>query len=115
MAPQTEETIDDPEAERRRFRGFALLVGAGWLSTNVGYSIADLPMRFTLIEHMHLGPKAVASFFFWTQATNYIKPLAGTLTDYVPLFGTRRRWYLLLSLLACGSMWLLLGIVPQNV
>jgi predicted MFS family arabinose efflux permease len=100
--------------EKDRFRGFALIVGAGWLSTNIGYSISDLPMRFMLKDHMHLGPEAVAAFFFWTQATNYIKPIAGVLTDYVPLLGTRRRHYLLLSLLACGSMWLLLGVVPQT-
>lgn len=112
--PQIGDEASKVDAERQRFRGFALLVGAGWLSTNIGYSITDLPMRFALKDQMHLGPAAVASFFFWTQATNYIKPIAGVFTDYVPLFGTRRRHYLLISLLACGFMWLLLGVVPQT-
>src|SRR5438876_6924421 len=96
------------------FRRFWLLIGAGWLSTNLGYSIADLPFKTLLKERLLLAPESVALFFALTQSSNYIKPLAGILTDAIPLFGTRRRHYLLLSLAACGIMWLILGLVPPK-
>jgi len=94
------------------YRRFWLLLGAGWLLPILGYNIADLPMRFFLKEQMGLDAQAAAAFFAITQFTNYIKPAAGVVTDCVPLFGTRRRHYLLISLAACGLMWLLLAVVP---
>ena len=57
-----------------------LLIGAGWLGTNLGYSIADLPLRFLLKDQLHLQATGVAAFFAIAHFTNYIKPLAGILT-----------------------------------
>src|SRR5438445_13026059 len=71
------EELELSETRARRFRAFWFLIGAGWLSTNVGYSITDLPMKFALKDGMHQSAQAVSFFFFVTQATNYIKPLAG--------------------------------------
>src|SRR5205814_625363 len=114
-------TIEAPaEAEGARvrdavgLRAFALLVGAGWLSTNLGYSIADLPLKFLLKDQLLLTPAAVSAFFAISQFTNYIKPLAGILTDALPFLGTRRRHYLLFSLAICGLMWLVLPFVPRT-
>ncbi len=44
----------------------------------------------------------------------YCKPLSGILSDSVPLWGTRRRHYLLLSSLGGGLLWVLLAFVPQR-
>jgi Na+/melibiose symporter-like transporter len=60
-----------------------------------------------------LNAEAVALFFVIGQFTNYIKPLAGICTDAIPLFGTRRRHYLLISLAACGAMWLAIAVIPN--
>src|SRR5688500_9996474 len=90
--------------EEREYRRFARLVGMGWLFTILGYGIADLPLRFLLKDDLRMGPEAVALFLAIGHFTNYIKPLAGVLTDAVPIFGTRRRHYLLLSLFACGLL-----------
>jgi Na+/melibiose symporter-like transporter len=100
--------------KEREFQRFAMLLGTGWISTNIGYSIADLPVKFMLKDQLHCDAKAVAAYFAIGEFTNYIKPLAGILTDSVPLFGTRRRYYLLLSLLACGLMWLVYGMMPRR-
>ena len=102
------------EQRRRAFLSFWFLIGAGWLSTNIGYALSDIPMRTILMERMHLDSAGSAGFFALTQCTNYIKPIAGVFTDYIPLFGTRRRHYLLISLTACGLMWLVLGAVPKT-
>jgi hypothetical protein len=56
----------------------------------------------------------VVSLRFGRVPRRYLKPLAGILSDSVPLFGTRRRHYLLLSVGAAGVLWLLLGIVPKT-
>jgi predicted MFS family arabinose efflux permease len=108
------ETGKPADARARAFRAFALLIGAGWLGTNLGYSIADLPLRFVLMDQLKLDAAAVSAFFAISQFTNYIKPLAGILTDAIPLFGTRRRHYLLGSLTACGLMWIILSLVPAT-
>lgn len=112
--PDISETLGDSNPWGRQYSRFALLVGAGWLSTNIGYSIAELPMKFLLKDRLHQNAEAVALFFAVSQFTNYIKPVAGVLTDAIPLFGTRRRHYLLLSLSICGLMWLVMGIIPQT-
>src|SRR5689334_426323 len=88
---------------RQQTLGFlSLVLLLGWLGTNLGYSIADLPFRFLLKDRLHLSASQMSGFMALAIFTNYIKPLAGILTDSVPLFGTRRRHYLLFSLGLCG-------------
>src|SRR5262245_4679532 len=91
-----------------------LLIGAGWLGTNLGYAISDLPLKFVLLEQLGLSATAVAAFMSLTPSTNYIKAFAGILTDAIPFRGTRRRCYLLLGLTVCGVMWLILPWVPRT-
>jgi MFS family permease len=56
----------------------------------------------------------MAAFFFWCALAWYLKPIAGILTDAFPLFGTRRRHYLLFSsALACAS-WIGMTFVPHT-
>ncbi len=112
-APETplEQALERTEQEYRRFW---LVIGAGWLLTNVAYSITNLPMRFVLMDQFKLSAAGVAWFLFVTQFTNYIKPLAGFLSDAIPFLGTHRRHYLLVGLTACGAMWLILGVVPRS-
>ncbi len=102
------------EPNRRLLPFLSLALALSWLGTNLGYSIADLPFRFVLKEQLHLTPRAISAFLALAIFTNYIKPLAGILTDSVPLFGTRRRYYLLFSLALCGVGWLLLSLVPRR-
>ena len=92
----------------------AMLLAVGWLGTNLALSIFDLPMKFLLKDQLHLTPPMVAAFFALGNFTNYIKPLAGILTDSVPFLGTRRRHYLLLGIGGGGVFWVLLGLVPRT-
>jgi predicted MFS family arabinose efflux permease len=98
----------------RELRRMSFLMALGWLGTNLGIAVADLPLKFLLKDDLHLTPQAIAGFFALGAFTNYIKPIAGLLTDSIPLFGTRRRHYLLLSLLGSGLLWLLLSAVPRT-
>lgn len=92
----------------------ALLLAVGWALTNIAYAIYDLPLKFVLKDELHLNAQRISAFFALGVFSNYVKPLAGVLTDSVPLFGTRRRHYLLCSLFMCGAGWLVLGIVPRR-
>ncbi len=56
----------------------------------------------------------MAGFFALAALAWYLKPLAGVVSDSMPLFGTRRRSYLLLSALLGGACWLLMAVVGQQ-
>src|SRR5205807_5605718 len=111
--PTRETSLEDaPPAPG--FRQMALLLAVGWALTNIAYAIYDLPLKFVLKDELHLDAQKISLFFALGVFSNYVKPLAGILTDSVPLFGTRRRHYLLFSLFLCGTGWLVLGIVPRR-
>ena len=95
-------------------RSLAMLLATGWLVTNLALSIADLPLKYLLKDRLGLDAATVAAFFALGNFTNYIKPVAGVLTDSIPFLGTRRRHYLLLGVGGGGIFWLLLGIVPRT-
>ena len=56
----------------------------------------------------------MASFFFWCGLAWYAKPFAGILTDAFPLFGTRRRHYLLVSSALASASWIGMNFVPHK-
>lgn len=96
------------------FQKMALLLALGWSLTNIAYAIYDLPLKLVLKKELLLNPQQLSGFIALGVISNYFKPFAGILIDSVPLFGTRRRWYLLCSLFLCGVGWLVLGIVPRQ-
>ena len=96
---------------------WALIIGAGILATSlpqIADSRLDLPLKNVLTQELHLGLKDVTDFFVFATFPWYVKPIAGLLSDTVPLFGTRRRYYLILSSVSAAIMWLLLGAVPRS-
>lgn len=92
----------------------ALLIAIGWLGTALSLQITQLPFKFLLKEELHLQADVAAAFFVFANFPIYIKPFAGILSDAVPLFGTRRKSYLILSLVMAGALWLALSLVPRT-
>jgi Na+/melibiose symporter-like transporter len=103
-----------PGDDAGEFQRRALVIAIGWLATNLGLQIATLPLKFVLKDEVHLSAAVLSSFFAIGNFSNYVKPLAGVMTDSIPLCGTRRRHYLLFSLLATGVFWILLSLVPRT-
>ena len=93
-----------------------LLIGVSlFVSTFVSDGkLAHLPLQFLLKDRLHVGPEAMAQFFAAAGLGWYFKPVAGLLCDAVPLWGSRRRSYLMLSGLGGGLLWAALGIVPHR-
>ena len=103
------------EAERSELVRWAILVGAGVFATTFAQpAVLKLPLQYLLKSDLHVSRDAMAAFFAVGALAWYFKPLAGILSDSVPLFGTRRRHYLLLSGVAAGGLWLLIGLVPRT-
>jgi hypothetical protein len=56
----------------------------------------------------------VAVFFFWATFAWTLKPLAGILTDAFPLFGTRRRHYMMLGAALAAVAWAMMGALADD-
>lgn len=98
----------------------ALIVGLGWFFTNVALSVMELPLKFLLKDQVAykgrigLSTQDVALFIAIATFSNYVKPIFGLLTDSVPLFGTRRKGYLLVGLALAGIGYLVLPWSPRQ-
>ena len=98
------------------FRAAVGVIAAGLFVSGLGWPglLARLPLSLFLKNQLQLPAPQVAAF--WAAATVgwYFKPLVGLLCDAYPLFGTRRRGYLLTGAVAAGLGWLALAVVPAR-
>jgi hypothetical protein len=94
----------------------ALVIIAGVLATTLAQTqvLARLPLQNLLKNELHADRTANAAFFFWAGLAWYLKPLAGILTDAFPLFGSRRKSYILLSACLAALSWLALIATPHQ-
>jgi len=97
-------------------RRYSVLVAAGAFATTFAQLriLAKLPTTFLLKDHFHMRQEDVAVFFFWAVFAWNVKPLAGLLSDAFPLFGTRRRHYMMLGAALAGVGWILMGASSNN-
>lgn len=110
----TEAVVSDHGHDTRKLSTLAVLMALGWLGTNLGINLGEFPLKFLLKDTLHCDAAKVSAFFAIGAITNYVKPLAGVMVDGVPLFRTRRRWYLIGSLLLTGLLWLVMAVVPKT-
>jgi hypothetical protein len=89
---------------------------AGVLATTLAQTqvLARLPLQNLLKNELHADRTANAAFFFWAGLAWYLKPFAGILTDAFPLFGNRRKSYILISAVLAGLSWLALIVTPHE-
>lgn len=81
---------------------FVQLQGLGYLPFN------------HLLKEMGFDSNKSATFFSLAMLPWTFKAIAGLLVDGVPLFGSRRRAYLLMSALVAMAIWALMGASPKN-
>src|SRR5215472_8430386 len=94
----------------------ALVIIAGVLATTLAHTqvLARLPLQNLLKNELNVDRTANAAFFFWAGLAWYLKPLAGILTDAYPLFGSRRKSYIVLSASLAALSWLVLIVTPHQ-
>lgn len=104
--------VRSQEDLRRMF----FLVSAGLFITSFGQPgvIGQLPFLFLFKNVFHYNAAQQANFFAIATFAWYLKPLSGLLCDSFPLFGTRRRSYLILSTGVAGLAWALFAVAPRN-
>lgn len=107
--------MQQPDKNTRGFKEYAFIIGAAAFVTTIAQMeiIGQLPIRYMLYKHLNVKPEQMSLFLLISGLAWYIKPIAGIITDSVPLFGTRHRHYLMLSAAGAGFCWLLMGIVPE--
>jgi MFS family permease len=92
------------------------VIVAGVLATTLAQTqvLARLPLQNLLKNELHADRTANAAFFFWAGLAWYLKPFAGILTDAFPLFGTRRKSYILISATLAALAWSALVATPHE-
>ena len=100
----------------KSFGLLALVLVVGILASTLPQpqALGKLPLQYILKTQLHAKPSQMASFLFYCGLFWYLKPLAGILTDAFPLFGTRRRYYVLFSSVLAAGAWIALGFVPHT-
>jgi hypothetical protein len=96
-------------------RLWTFLIGVGIFATTLAQTDSlALPIRNLLKDELHQPLHRISLFFGIAAFPWYFKIIIGVLSDSIPLFGTVRRYYLVLSATTAGSFWLLAGLVPRS-
>ena len=99
-----------------RARPLIAVIATGIFVTGFGWPgiIGRLPFNLLLKNRLHMPAHKVAAYWAIATIAWYIKPLFGLVSDAYPLFGTRRRGYLLTGTVLCGAFWLAFIVVPHD-
>ncbi len=100
--------------DRSAVRAAALVIAIGVLGTTLPQTqlLGRIPIQNLLKNLLHVDRATNAAFFFWVGIPWYLKPLFGIVCDAFPLFGTRRRHYLLIGAGLATLAWFALAITP---
>jgi MFS family permease len=94
--------------EKPETRRLALLFAWVYFAQGM-WALPDLSLTFLLKEKFSFSPADVATFFTIATIPWYIKPLYGLLSDFLPIWGYRRKSYFILATLAAVAAGLSLG------
>jgi hypothetical protein len=94
----------------------AIVIVVGVLATTLAQPqvLARIPLQNLLKNELHVDRAANAAFFFWAGLAWYFKPFAGILTDAFPIFGSRRKNYILISTTLATLSWVGLYFTPHE-
>jgi hypothetical protein len=104
----------DTGVKSARYRNLALIMSFGMFASTFAQAgvLGLYPFRFLLKDQLHEGPFRVALFMQLAAMPWNLKIIAGIICDGLPLFGSRRRYYLILSTMLSGLLWLAIAVVP---
>ena len=107
---------EDNSVKSARYRNLAMIMGLGMFASTFAQSqvLGMYPFRFLLKDQLHEGPLRVSLFMQIACMPWNLKIIAGIICDGLPFFGSRRRYYLLLSTLLSGLLWLAIAFVPTR-
>ena len=104
-------TVDHRDSLAR----WGVIVAAGMFAVNLALpDTLDLPIKNLLRTELRLGRDEVSLFMSLAALPWYFKIVAGLLSDCFPLFGTRRRHYLIFGGTLAAVCWLIAGVVRHD-
>ena len=110
VVEQAEHPSNEPSLTR-----WAILICAGVFATTMSQpAVLRLPFQNLLKADLHVSRETMSSFFAVSTFAWYCKPLAGIFVDSFPLFGTRKKGYLIISSIIAAALFLVVGIVPRT-
>jgi BT1 family len=94
----------------------AIVIVVGVLGTTLAQPqvLGRIPIQNLLKNELHASRAANAAFFFWMGLPWYFKPFFGIITDAIPLFGSRRKSYMLLGAVFGTISWAILYFTPHQ-
>jgi hypothetical protein len=109
-------TVRTPEEAKKALFHAAIVIVAGILATSLAQTqlLAIIPLRNLLKNELHVDRAANAAFFFWLTIPWFLKPIFGIVTDAFPLFGSRRRSYILITTMLTVTSWLAIIVTPHR-
>src|SRR5271157_3168539 len=112
----TETATGAPQRTANTFAYAAIVVIVGVFATTLAQTqlLPHLPLQNLLKNELHVDRAANAAFFFWAELAWYFKPFAGIITDAFPIFGSRRKNYILISTTLATLSWLGLYFTPHE-
>jgi len=105
-----------PTGSDQALRPLIVVIAWGIFVTGFGWPgiIGRLPFTLLLKNQLHLPADSASYFWAIGMFAWYVKPVAGFICDAYPLFGTRRRSYMLVGSVLSGLLWLLFAVVPRR-
>ncbi|MBS1718769.1 MAG: MFS transporter [Armatimonadetes bacterium] len=104
----------EPQSNAMLFAAIIIIVGVFATTLAQPQVLARIPLQNLLKNELHVGREGNAGFFFWIGFPWYLKPFAGVFTDAFPIFGTRRRAYILISTVLAVVGWIALANAPHQ-
>jgi len=109
----------DPAAERKPIKRLLLFFALVYVVEGLGQVVGLIaqPLNYYLKEAQGWTPVQITAFVTLFNLPWIIKPVYGLISDFVPLFGYRRKSYLLLANLAAiaGFVWITQLTVPSDL
>ncbi len=107
--------VERVESEKSQMTRWAVLIGSGVIGTSLAQAAAlRIPFQNLLKSSLGASREQTAAFFAVIGMAWYFKPLVGIVIDSVPLFGTRRRHYLMLGSVFATIIWLLIPLTSHK-
>ena len=113
----TSTAISESQEEKSNSLFFAaIIIVVGVLSTTLAQPqvLGRIPLQNMLKNELHVDRSANALFFLLMGFAWYIKPLFGIVTDAYPLFGSRRKSYMLIGAICATLSWAGLYFTPHQ-
>ena len=92
---------------------FVVMIGIVATSLAQDKVLARIPLRNFLKNDLQLDRTGMATFLFVTGFAWYLQPLFGAVIDAFPMFGSRRRSYMIVGSVLASLGWATTGVIPH--